>query len=157
MQRQFEKTRIGANPSAKPSLREHLVCTRLSHGWRAAFAQSHEQAHSFQHVLSIRIEIYPRDIFRRRLLSCWWRSSLASDVRFWHKADMLNALTNVRFWRQSGHCEEKNSRPHTNRARNDICAAQDSVASRKQNGSRRHSTVRPTGTQPSEMGSSSWP
>ena len=25
------------------------------------------------------------------------------DVRFWHKADMLNALTNVRFWGQSGH------------------------------------------------------
>ena len=24
-------------------------------------------------------------------------------VRFWHKADMLNALTNVRFWGQSGH------------------------------------------------------
>ena len=23
-------------------------------------------------------------------------------VRFWHKADMLNALTNVRFWGQSG-------------------------------------------------------
>ena len=21
-----------------------------------------------------------------------------TDVRFWHKADMLNALTNVRFW-----------------------------------------------------------
>jgi hypothetical protein len=25
------------------------------------------------------------------------------DVRSWHKADMLNALTNVRFWGQSGH------------------------------------------------------
>jgi hypothetical protein len=25
------------------------------------------------------------------------------DVRYWHKADMLNALTNVRFWGQSGH------------------------------------------------------
>jgi hypothetical protein len=24
------------------------------------------------------------------------------DVRLWHKADMLNALTNVRFWGQSG-------------------------------------------------------
>jgi hypothetical protein len=24
-------------------------------------------------------------------------------VQFWHKADMLNALTNVRFWGQSGH------------------------------------------------------
>jgi hypothetical protein len=23
------------------------------------------------------------------------------DVRFWHKADMLNALMNVRFWGQS--------------------------------------------------------
>ena len=23
--------------------------------------------------------------------------------RYWHKADMLNALTNVRFWGQSGH------------------------------------------------------
>ena len=23
-------------------------------------------------------------------------------VRFWHKADMLNALTNVHFWGQSG-------------------------------------------------------
>ena len=23
--------------------------------------------------------------------------------RIWHKADMLNALTNVRFWGQSGH------------------------------------------------------
>ena len=26
-----------------------------------------------------------------------------TDVRFWHKADTLNALTNVRFWGQSGH------------------------------------------------------
>jgi DNA-binding MltR family transcriptional regulator len=25
------------------------------------------------------------------------------DVCFWHKADMLNALTNVRFWEQTGH------------------------------------------------------
>ena len=25
------------------------------------------------------------------------------DVRLWHKADMLNAPTNVRFWGQSGH------------------------------------------------------
>jgi len=25
------------------------------------------------------------------------------NVCYWHKADMLNALTNVRFWRQSGH------------------------------------------------------
>jgi hypothetical protein len=25
-----------------------------------------------------------------------------TNVRFWHKADMLNALTNVRFWGQSG-------------------------------------------------------
>src|SRR6478736_1688426 len=24
-------------------------------------------------------------------------------VRYWHKADMLNALANVRFWAQSGH------------------------------------------------------
>jgi hypothetical protein len=24
-------------------------------------------------------------------------------VGLWHTADMLNALTNVRFWRQSGH------------------------------------------------------
>jgi hypothetical protein len=24
------------------------------------------------------------------------------DFRYWHKADMLNALTNVRFWGQSG-------------------------------------------------------
>jgi hypothetical protein len=26
----------------------------------------------------------------------------AQNVRFWHIADMLNALTNVRFWGQSG-------------------------------------------------------
>jgi len=26
-----------------------------------------------------------------------------ADVGYWHKADMLNALTNVRFWGQSGH------------------------------------------------------
>ena len=26
-----------------------------------------------------------------------------TDVRYGHKADMLNALTNVRFWGQSGH------------------------------------------------------
>jgi hypothetical protein len=25
-----------------------------------------------------------------------------ANVRYWHKADMLNALTNVRFWGQSG-------------------------------------------------------
>jgi hypothetical protein len=24
-------------------------------------------------------------------------------VRYWHKADMLNPLANVRFWGQSGH------------------------------------------------------
>jgi hypothetical protein len=29
--------------------------------------------------------------------------SSKADVRLWHKADMLNALTNVRFWEQSGH------------------------------------------------------
>ena len=23
---------------------------------------------------------------------------MPSDVRYWHKADMLNALTNVRYW-----------------------------------------------------------
>ena len=28
---------------------------------------------------------------------------LKADVRLWHKADMLNALTNVRFLGQSGH------------------------------------------------------
>jgi len=27
---------------------------------------------------------------------------LVLNVCFWHKADMLNALTNVRFWGQSG-------------------------------------------------------
>jgi len=27
------------------------------------------------------------------------------DVRYWHKADMLNALANVRFWGQSGDCD----------------------------------------------------
>jgi hypothetical protein len=26
-----------------------------------------------------------------------------ANVRFWHKADLLNALMNVRFWGQSGH------------------------------------------------------
>ena len=31
-----------------------------------------------------------------------WRGSL-NIVRFWHKADMLNALTNVRFGGQGGH------------------------------------------------------
>jgi hypothetical protein len=28
---------------------------------------------------------------------------VANYVRLWHKADMLNSLTNVRFWGQSGH------------------------------------------------------
>jgi len=28
--------------------------------------------------------------------------SIGRDIRFWHKADMLKALTNVRFWGQSG-------------------------------------------------------
>ena len=28
--------------------------------------------------------------------------AITPDVRYWHKADMLNALTNVRFWGQSG-------------------------------------------------------
>ena len=27
---------------------------------------------------------------------------LVLNVCYWHKADMLNALTNVRFWGQSG-------------------------------------------------------
>ncbi|MGB8708631.1 MAG: hypothetical protein WCD39_02530, partial [Methyloceanibacter sp.] len=27
----------------------------------------------------------------------------AAKVRLWHKADVLNSLTNVRFWEQSGH------------------------------------------------------
>ena len=26
-----------------------------------------------------------------------------SEVRYWHRADMLNALTHVRFWEQTGH------------------------------------------------------
>jgi hypothetical protein len=29
-----------------------------------------------------------------------------TNVRFLHKADMLNALTNVRFWGQGGHCSD---------------------------------------------------
>ena len=29
--------------------------------------------------------------------------AMSGNVRYWHKADMLNALTNVRFWGQSGH------------------------------------------------------
>jgi hypothetical protein len=28
---------------------------------------------------------------------------MSVDVCCWHKADMLNALTNVRYWGQSGH------------------------------------------------------
>jgi hypothetical protein len=31
------------------------------------------------------------------------RAAIESDVGYWHKADMLNALTNVRFWGQFGH------------------------------------------------------
>jgi hypothetical protein len=30
------------------------------------------------------------------------RRSIGLGVRCWHKADMLNALANVRFWGQSG-------------------------------------------------------
>ena len=30
-------------------------------------------------------------------------ASRSKGVRLWHKADMLNALTNVRFWGQGGH------------------------------------------------------
>ena len=30
-------------------------------------------------------------------------AALVSQVRYWHKADMLNAPTNVRFGGQSGH------------------------------------------------------
>ena len=29
----------------------------------------------------------------------------AVGVRFWHKAEMAVAVSNVRFWGQSGHCE----------------------------------------------------
>jgi hypothetical protein len=29
------------------------------------------------------------------------------DVRYCHKADMLNALTNVRFWEQTGHLTKR--------------------------------------------------
>ena len=31
------------------------------------------------------------------------KSWLSANVCFWHKADMLNALTSVRFWGQRGH------------------------------------------------------
>src|SRR6185369_14616068 len=34
--------------------------------------------------------------------SIMWDLVANSDVCLWHKADMLNALTNVRFWGQSG-------------------------------------------------------
>jgi hypothetical protein len=30
----------------------------------------------------------------------------SSDVRYWHKADILTRLADVRFWGQSGHCAE---------------------------------------------------
>ena len=30
----------------------------------------------------------------------------SDNVRLWHKADMLNALTNVGFWGQSGHAAD---------------------------------------------------
>jgi hypothetical protein len=35
-------------------------------------------------------ETFPTSAFALLLVSC--------NVRYWHKAEMLNALTNVRFW-----------------------------------------------------------
>ena len=40
-----------------------------------------------------------------------WSSNRRLNVRFWHKADILNALTNVRFWVESGHGSLISARP----------------------------------------------
>jgi hypothetical protein len=58
--------------------------------------------------------LYRRDAGNRRVRIIHYRGEAdlaptttpiaqAANVRFWHKADMLNALMNVRFWGQSGH------------------------------------------------------
>ena len=62
-------------------------------------------------LLSCTVCYPPRDpwlhIGDRARNSAWFISlgcsSEVPNVRSWHKADMLNALTNVRFWGQSGH------------------------------------------------------
>ena len=46
-----------------------------------------------------------RNLIRIGMLSYkqHWQSRSGPHVRLWHKEDMLSALTNFRFWEQSGH------------------------------------------------------
>ena len=41
--------------------------------------------------------------WRRYYRRYGYPAASGANVCFWHKADMLNALTNVRFWEQTGH------------------------------------------------------
>jgi len=51
-----------------------------------------EPAHSLEPMVEIRSEI------RFAVSATTRNNSRGTYVRSWHKADMLNALTNVRFW-----------------------------------------------------------
>jgi hypothetical protein len=42
-----------------------------------------------------------RNINQRQELAIGLTGSEKPNVRYWHKADMLNALANVRFWGQA--------------------------------------------------------
>jgi hypothetical protein len=46
----------------------------------------------------MKVRQLPRPISKRRKPI----QAIRPDVRYWHIADMLNALTNVRFWGQRG-------------------------------------------------------
>ena len=41
-------------------------------------------------------------LFAASAIAGYHAEQVMVDVGYWHKADMLNALTNVRFWGQSG-------------------------------------------------------
>jgi hypothetical protein len=64
---------------------EKLAATAFAIDWNLK-----TQAGTAGYLIS---DIWPATVHRR------W----PVNVCYWHKADMLNALTNVHFWRQNGH------------------------------------------------------
>jgi len=50
----------------------------------------------FSHVRALRLSL--SEIDRSELAAFFAVPNRSLDVRLWHKADMLTALTNVRFW-----------------------------------------------------------
>jgi len=80
---------LWASP-AKRSAPQRAACIGISQQWRAYLTHGHS--------------VTPAQVTSTRVKEeSMQNAPPRGGLRFWHKADMLNALTNVRLWGQSGH------------------------------------------------------